>query len=250
MKTYETITEIEAITEIDAKELEPITFDINDHKIYMVDFKGYFGFSALVFRNGKHLYYANDYELHHKDKTHEELIKWYLESLERKLFSDEMIPAAVADYQEAERKEYYLRNYYPQMCEDKISAFRICTNEEDSAAFDAEVEGMIYNPVGFFYTNDKLFSDRLIELYKIALKSKEPSKDNYNYWFDAFKYEMFNHEYAINWDADVDILSAFGNVKYKADITLSELFDQLHFSDIQRKAYRDARSYVMANSDY
>lgn len=250
MKAHDTIKEIEALTIEDMTEFDHQVLTINGHDVYLVDLGGYFGYSALVFRNGKHLYYANDYELHHKGKTHEELKAWYADTLKYKLFSDEMIPAAVADYQEAERKEYYLRNYYPLMCIDKVSAFRICHNEAESAAFDKEVEGMIYNPVGFFYTNDKAFSDRLIELYKIALKSKEPSKDNYDYWFDAFKYEMFNHEYAINWDADIDTLSAFGNVKYKVDITLSELFDQLSFSDIQRKAYRAAASYVMANSDY
>lgn len=250
MKAHNTIDEIQSLMEADIKELEPITFEVNGHKVYMVDLEGYFGFSALVFRNGKHIYYANDYELHHKGKTHEDLIKWYLESLERKLFSDDMIAAPVSDYTEAERKEYYIRNYYPQMCDDIVSAFRICTNEAESAAFDKEVEGMIYNPVGFFYTNDKDFSDRVIELYKIAVASKEGSKDNYDYWFNAFKYEMFNHEYAINWDADIDTLSAFGNVSYRADITLSELFDQLKFTDIQRKAYRAAASYVMANSDY
>lgn len=249
MKNY-LIKDIEALTEYEVLKMNHEVATINEHQVYFVDFGGYFGYSALVFRAGAHLYYANDYELHHKGKTHEELKAWYEDTLKYKLFSDEMIPAAVADYQEAERKEYYLRNYYPQMCDDKISAFRICTNEAESAAFDKEVEGMIYNPIGFFYTNDKAFSDRLIELYKIAIKSKEPSKDNYNYWFDAFKYEMFNHEYAINWDADIDTLSAFGNVKYRSDITLSELFDQLNFSDIQRKAYRAAASYVMANSDY
>lgn len=256
-KNY-TIKDIESLTQYEVLKMDHEAIEVNGHQVYLVDFKGYFGYSALVFRAGAHLYYANDYELHHKGKTHEELKAWYEDTLKYKLFSDDMISAPVSDYQEAERKEYYLRNYYPQMCDDKISAFRICTNEADEKTFDKEVEGMIYNPVGFFYTNDKTFSDRLIELYKIALKSKEPSKDNYDYWFNAFKYEMFNHEYAISWEPDTSTLSAFG-LPYKVGYEyenkeyskgLNFLFDALDFSDMQRKAYREARSYVLSHSNY
>lgn len=250
MKEHNTIDQIYALSEQDAKELEPVTFDVNGHKLYMVDLEGYFGFSVLVFREGKHIYYADDFELHHKGKDHIELIEYYIQEMKNKLFSDDMIPQPVADYTEAERKEYYIRNYYPQMCDDKISAFHIFHNKAEEALFDKEVEGMTYNPVGFFYTNDKAFSDRVIELYKQAIKSKESSKDNYDYWFNAFKYEMFNHEYAINWDADADTLSAFGNFHYNSNTTLDDIFQELNFNDIQCRAYRAARSYVLANSDY
>lgn len=258
MKKEYLIKDIEALTLEEVEAMDHTKIEINGHDVYMVDFEGYFGFSALVFRAGHHLYYANDYELHHKGKSREELIKWYKDTLPNKLYSDEMIAAPVSDYTDGERKEYYIRNYYPMMCEDRISAFNIFHNDAERALFEEEVKNMIYNPVGFFYTRDKAFSDRLIELYMIAKKSKEGSKDNYNYWLEAFKYEMFNHEYAISWEPDTSTLSAFGlsyeagyqyeNKEYTKGLTY--LFDALNFSDIQRQAYREARSYVLSHSNY
>lgn len=257
MKEY-LIKDIEALTEYEVLKMDHEVEQINGHSVYFVDFGGYFGYSALVFRAGAHLYYANDYELHHKTMTRPELKKWYLETMKNKLYSDEMIAAPVKDYTDGQKKEEYLRDYYPLMCIDKISAFHIFHNEEEEELFKQETKDMIYNPIGFFYTRDKAFSDRLMELYKIALKSKEPSKDNYDYWFQAFKYEMFNHEYAISWEPDTSTLSAFGlpyNIGYEYENKsyskgLNFLFDALNFTDIQRKAYRDARSYVLNNSDY
>ena len=258
MKKEYLIKDIEALNLNDVLTMDYEKIEINRHDVFFVDFEGYFGYSALVFRAGAHLYYANDYELHHKHMSREELRAWYCETLPHKLFSDEMISAPINDYIDGQNKDYYLRNYYPQMCVDKISAFNIFHDDMERILFESQVEDMIYNPVGFFYTNDKAFSDRLMELYKIAQKSKEGSKDNYNYWLSAFKHEMFNHEYAINWSPDTDTLSAFGlpyEVGYQYENNdhskgLDYLFDALKFSDIQRKAYRDARSYVLKHSDY
>lgn len=258
MKKEYLIKDIEALTLEEVEAMDHTKIEINGHDIYMVDFEGYFGFSALVFRAGHHLYYANDYELHHKHMTRPELKKWYLETMKNKLFSDEMIAAPIKDYHDGDNKDYYLYNYYPQMCIDKVSAFNIFHNDAERAAFEKKIKDMYYSKIGFFYTRDKIFIDRLNELYQIAQKSKKGSLDNYDYWLDAFKYEMFNHEYAISWEPDTSTLSAFGlpyEVGYQYENNdynkgLDYLFDVLKFSDIQRKAYRDARGYVLSHSDY
>ena len=52
---------------------------------------------------------------------------------------------------------------------------------------------------------------------------------------------MYNHEYYINWEADFDTLSAFGNIDYSEDATLESYFEQLGFNETQKKAYRAAR---------
>ena len=36
---------------------------IKGHACYLVDLKGYFGYSVLVFKNNHHIHYANDYQL-------------------------------------------------------------------------------------------------------------------------------------------------------------------------------------------
>ena len=253
---HTTIDEIQAMTLDEVMGLNPEVMNINGHDVYLVDLGGRFGFSALVFRNGKHLYYANDYELHHSNKNHDELVKWYKDTMNNKLFSDAMIAAPITDYINGEKKDEYLRDYYPLMCDDKISAFNIFHNDKERADFERSIKDKIFNPIGFFYTSDKEFSNRLFELYNIAQESKKPQKDNYNYWLEAFKYEMFNHEYAINWEADTDTLGAFGNIptdiyrKFDRSNDLNVLFDYLEFSDIQRKAYMEARKYVIENSNF
>ena len=59
------IHRIEALSEHEAQTMALDTEAIKAHSVYFVDFGGYFGYSCLVFRNGHHIYYANDYELHH-----------------------------------------------------------------------------------------------------------------------------------------------------------------------------------------
>lgn len=247
MKTWN-IHEIEALTEKEVLTMNPETVKINAHQVYFVDFGGYFGFSALVFRNGAHIYYANDYELHHKSKSREELKAWYLETMKTKIFDDLQVVKPSADYVENEKKEYYLRNYYPQMCNDKVSAFCIIHNDAESRAFDESIKGLLYSPVGFFYSSDKDFISRLNDLYTAQQENKKKAATSYEYWFEAFKHEMFNHEYAINWDADADTLSAFGNVPRSA--SREKMFDFLGFTDTQRTAYRNAAAYVLENSNY
>lgn len=65
---------------------------------------------------------------------------------------------------------------------------------------------------------------------------------DYEFAKDAIYYEMCNHEYAINWQADWDVMSCFGNVKYTDDADdLRQYQDSLQWSETQRRAYADAR---------
>lgn len=63
------ISNIEALTEAEAQTMALETMQIKEHNIYFVDFVNAFGYSCLVFKNHHHIYYANDYELHHTEKT-------------------------------------------------------------------------------------------------------------------------------------------------------------------------------------
>lgn len=48
---------------------------------------------------------------------------------------------------------------------------------------------------------------------------------------DAFEYEMFNHEYPINWQGDWDVASCFGSVRYDEFKTGPDYLRELGFSD-------------------
>lgn len=239
MEEY-TIRDIEALTEAQAEEMAIEATEIKGHQIYFLDFGGYFGYSALVFADGHYIKHANDYELHHTGKSRDELREFYLDSLSKKLFTaDEM--ETVRDYQDKQAKEYYIRNYYG-LRRDHISMF-FCGPDKEREKLRKKTETMIFSPVfmAYYDKKDSDFVKRGEELLS-KLEKAEPQSDNMEYWKGAFLREMFNHEYGINWQADFDVCSCFGNcsgVRNYED--LEELFTACNFSDVQRAAYLAAR---------
>ena len=111
---------------------------------------------------------------------------------------------------------------------------------------------MIYDPVCYAYMNDGNFVRHHIELLNKLEEQKNAMSGNYEYWEAAFLREMYNHEYGINWQADYDTLSAFGNIKYHGDEDgeLEKYFHELSFTDQQKRAYMCARvEYLKKNKD-
>ena len=238
------ITEIEALTEAQAKEMAIETMDIKGHNAYFIDFEGYFGYSVCIFKNGHHIYYANDYELHHRGKDKNELKQMYIEGRNNVLFTEEEILAPITDYDDYTHKEHYLRNYYIQQI-DYVSAF--CIGNKEQEKLRNKVKDMFYNPISFCYVTetDVPFCKHQAELMaKLELKRAESEKD-YDYMKKAFLKEMYNHEYGINWDGDADVLGVFGNIPreitWNSNYTLDDLFNAVGFNDEQKKAYMDAK---------
>ena len=250
-----TIRDIEAISEWLAKALAEETLTIKEHTVYLVDFGGYFGYSCLVFKNGHHIHYANDYALHHKYTKYnddgttepvepgpEELRQRYIDALNFKLWTEEEITGPLKDYDEYQAKSRFLHSYYG-MREDYVSIFGIFRNEEEEAAREKAVQGMILDPAAFaYYPADKAdFVKRHTALTESLEQRAAEMMQDYAYIKSGFLYEMYNHEYGINWQGDWDVLSCFGSVEYHDNDGLTGYFDQLHFSDTQRRAYLDAR---------
>ena len=238
------IEQIEALTEDEAKKMALETMEIKRHTIYLVDFKGYFGYSRLVFLNGKHIKYADDYQLHHeytvKEKGIDGLRELLISSANNILFTEEELVGPIKDYDDYDRKAYYLHNYYG-LQKDYISAFQIIRNEQDEKEFRRKVKDMTYNPISFSYMQDKEFVKHHIELKKKLEEQKEKKADNYEYYKKAFLSEMYNHEYSINWQADYDTLSAFGNIEWHEN-DINAYFKELEFTEVQKRAYIDARA--------
>ena len=263
-KTW-TIADIEALDEDAAFELAEDTTVIKDHDVCFVDFGGYFGFSALVFCNGHHIKYANDYELHHRPtqwdedqhkKTHEELRALYEEKLRRTLFTDDELTAPLAEYDEFQRRERFLRDLYPLRV-DHLSIFGIdysgatVTHIKEQSVFD-RLKGNYpyYSDISFCYYADKDFRDRQDQLYAALEAAKDGTLENFDYWVDAFKYEMANHEYHINWQADFDTIGAFAAIPWRGDdADVNKYFDDACFNDVQRRAYLEAYRQYFAELD-
>ena len=235
-----TISEIENMTESEVESLAEEKMTFKDHNIYFLTVDGAFGYSSIVFKNNHQLKYANDYELHHSNKTKDQLHKMYVRRYKKALYSEKDFSKPLKSYDDYRSKQNYLINWYALQV-DHVSAFGIFNTDEQVKEHEKKIKGLHYDPAGFCYVKDKEFVKRHTELMDTLSALRKEMEQNYDYLKSAFKYEMYNHEYAINWQADWDVLSVFGNVQYKDTDDLNFYFDQLKFTDEQRRAYRDAR---------
>ncbi len=210
MKNYN-IDEIEALTIEEAKQMALVTMSIKEHECIFIDFGGGFGYSVLVFKNGKHVHYADDFELHHeyivKEKGKEALKQWYIDALNNKLFTDAELLEEVTSYDEYEKKTYFLRNYYI-MRYDHVSIFGI--GKEAQKAFDeARKIYTIYNPVSFCYVADKNIVDTQEKYLHHLEEAYSRLKDNTETFREMINHELANYEACITCDY-TDALGALG----------------------------------------
>lgn len=228
-----TIKEIEALTldqiEKMRNEGKAELINIKDHSCYFVDLGEYFGYSALVFKNNHHIYYANDYQLHHSTKTIEELKQWYIKTLNNKLFTESELMEDIHTYDEYNRKDYYMRNYWIMQF-DHISAFYF--GKPSKELVEAK-EKMFYCSPCFCYVNDK----NIIETAKRFINHIEESftkvKENEDVFRKMVSYELANHEAGYTGDYE-DGLKALGLTyekltKEQQQIVKEELKKQIEY---------------------
>lgn len=246
------IDQIRAISEDEAKRLSSEHMTIKDHDVYFIDFPDSgFGYSAVVFADGRHIYYANDYQLHHPSMTREELRKWYIEVMNNKLFTEAEICEPISSYEDFKRKSYFLSNYYG-MRRDYISVFFIGSDEERKARKkQIEDADMIYCSVSLAYydKSEMDFVKHLGELDKKLHERREETENNYSFLKSAFLREMWNHEYIINYQGNWDVLRCFGSIVYNEADDYEDYFNQLKFDGVHRKAFLDARKEYLKKAE-
>lgn len=239
-----TIHEIEALTEEEARTMAFETLTIKGHTVYLVDFAGYFKYSALVFADGMHIYHANQYELHfpHMNGNKELLKAQYIEILTEKLWTEEELTGPLHSYTEYKSKLDYVMNLYPQR-RKYISHFFIGSDEE-RAALQEKIKSMVFCPPAFAYylREDRDFASRIVTLFNSLNNARDAIETDPAYLQTAIVYEMYNHEYAINWQGNWDVMSCFGNVKYNSNDDPNLYMDQLKWTPEQRSAFWKARA--------
>lgn len=238
-----TISEIQSLDESAVKTMAKEAIEIKGHTVYLADLGKYFGYSALVFCEGRHIYHANDYALHHahmKDNA-QALRDWYVEAMNCKLFTEDELRTPSDDYYERAAKEYFLHNYYSMRREYQTI---FCSLKNAKEWYKRDKESLVYSNIAlaYFKPEDRKFVEHLTELYEAFKAINDPLRD-YEHAKDAFKYEMRNHEYAINWQGDYDVIGCFAKVSYRGDGTE---IDQTGWSDEIKRAYCDARREVMS----
>lgn len=237
-----TIYEIRSLDENTVKAMAKEAIEIKGHAVYLADLDKYFGYSALVFSDGRHIYNANDYALHHwnmKDDARS-LRDLYIKTMNGKLFTEDELRTPSDDYSEREAKEYYLINYYPKKRECQTM---FCSSKEAAEWYRRDKGSAIFSGIALAYFSpcDGDFVAHLGELYKAFKACNNPLRD-YSHAKDAFEHEMWNHEYPMNFQRDYDVISCFARVSYKGDGTE---IDQTGWTDEIKRAYRDAANHVL-----
>ena len=207
------ITTIENLTYEKAVAIALEHLTIKDHACFFVDFDGYFGYSILVFKNGKHIHYANDYELHHhwlvKEKGRDGLREYYINEMNEKLYTDAEMMEEPSSYDEYEKKSYFLRNYYI-MRQDYISIFFIGSNEEREARQrEIDKKYPYYNSVSFCYVSDPEIIDTQKKYLTILQNAYKHLQNNLEIFREMVRKELANHEACITCDY-TDALDALG----------------------------------------
>ena len=242
-----TISEIESLDENSVKAMAKEAVEIKGYTVYLVDLGGYFGYGALVFSDGRHIHYANDYALHHGDmKDHAQALReFYIRAMNEKLFTEDELRTPSDDYSEREAKKYYLRNYYPMKREHQTI---FCGINKAAEWYRRDEKSAIFSKIAlaYFKPEDRQFVEHLTELYEAFEACNNPLRD-YAHAKDAFEHEMWNHEYPINWQRDYDVISCFARVSYRGDGTE---IDQTDWTDEIKRAYRDAANHVLKKSNY
>lgn len=91
--------------------------------------------------------------------------------------------------------------------------------------------------VGYYLRSD---ADIVRAYFKKKDELPELMKDH-EFAVSAFRYEMDNHEYAINWQADYDVCSCFGHCEYGECKDATDYLSEMGYGDDVVKAYMEAR---------
>lgn len=199
------IKEIEKITYEEAKENALEALSIKEHECFFMDFSDSgFGYSVLVFKNKKHVFHANDYELHHhrlaEEKGRKALRAFYIKEMHEKLYTDAEMMEPVKSYDEYERKNNFLRNYYI-MRYDHETIFFIGTDEErEERIRKIEKRFPYFNPISFSYVSDmEIVKRQEMIAQHLALEFEKLKQDN-DVFRDMVKKQLANHEACITCD--------------------------------------------------
>ena len=117
------------------------------------------------------------------------------------------------------------------------------SSSENVKSYEEEKKAYPYQSwAAMSYFKDREIVEQIDAMWEALVSAKAAMSESYEYQRNAFYSEMANHEYQYNWQGDYDVLSAFGQIEYSdTENELEDYFEQLHFNDVQRRAYLDAR---------
>ena len=239
-----TISEIENLTESEVKNIAEEEMTFKNHNIYFVTIDGAFGYSAIVYKNNHQIKYANDYELHHPNKSKEQLHKMYMRKYRKSLYTEKDFAKPLKSYDDYRSKLNYLINWYALQI-DHVSMFGIFNTDEQIKAHEESIKDLTFDPAGYCYVKDPEFAKKHMELMNTLSKLRDEMEQSYDYMKSAFLHEMWNHEYIINWQGDWDVCSVFYDCEYGDNKSWLDYLNDNKVSDDIIRAFKDARDEYM-----
>lgn len=178
-------------------------FFVNDFK-YAGYFKKY-GYSVLVFKNGKHIYSADDYEIYHKylinEKGKKSLKELYIKNLNNILFTDEELMEDVRTYDEYCRKHYFLRNIWI-MRYDYVSSINTVGEEDIKKMLEVKKTHPFFNPICSCFISDKSIVDKAVKYARHLEKEYKKLQADIKEFRIMISCEMLRHKVSITGRAD------------------------------------------------
>ena len=243
IKEKMTIKEIENLTEKEVLEHAEEFRKFKDYNVYFVDVSEIFGFSMLVFKNGRNIRHAHDYQLHHSRKSKEELRSLYLEEMQKTLFENADFEE-VKDFYDYENKSKYLINIKPLEF-DSVSVFNDRIKTMDT-------EKMFFSRICYCYFMEEEPVKEILELKKKLIVNLNR---DFEYYKQAFSYQIANHEYCYNWQGTWEVCQAVmgTSIIYKGDVMdqeeeLDDYMKQIGYGEEEKKMIKKA--FYEALSEY
>ena len=207
-----TLSEMENIDYKEALRLNVIEEkEIKGHTCIFAELGGHFGYSVLVFKNERHIYHADDFELHHghimKERGRGGLRQFYITFLNQKLYTNEELLENVVSYEEYCKKDHFLRNYWIMRYECE-SAFGIGKDHKRKLE-EVKKDLPYFSPISFCYVGDESIID---DQYKYMVHLKKSFKtllNNPETFRQMVRRELDNHEACITCDY-TEALQALG----------------------------------------
>lgn len=200
---------IENITLTQAMEIAEEISIIKDHTVIFTDLSkhmdSHLGYSALVFRNGKHIHYADVHELnweyYAREHGRESLKQHFTEMLKYQLYTDEELMSEIKDYTEYQLKQHFLRNYWIMQYEH-ISIF-------DKEEMENKGRFTVYNNISFCYVdNISIVNEQKKFLENIEMEYKKLTENDESFR-QMVRTELYNHEACITGEY-TEALAALG----------------------------------------
>ena len=151
------------------------------------------------------------------------------------------------DYTKAKQEEF---NKLPLFWAFSNKQFEEALAERGVAVADAKEHVYRFGQTGGFYLKKDA---PIIHEYFKKDRDKE-LRDLMNadagFAFEAFEYEMLNHEYPINWEGDYDVASCFGHVEFSEEKTGADYLKELGYNEQVLEQWHRARKKVISSRDW